>query len=355
MRLAAGGSGVFAVVDQRAKRAIEFDFSVPGAQHLASAAGNALLHNNYHFPLSSIVMSVASGPWGREPKTSNRLVYIALILPIISTLLLVITSNYWAAVLIATGMVIATSILVMIDADRHGEIDQYGRQREGGLTLLIGMLLIWAIVFPYAFFRRRAFVSPNLGWVSVLVTIFAIAIPILRIATHTVTLPECTSAEVIETLEKAVRSTAIGHRLRSIEGHRELNFNESEGIRYGVCLVHLDTEEFTTKYNVRWRNRQRHEFEVRIEPSELPSCRSPEVVQLLDSLIRGTPLGRQVTEISGIRETRYDRVKQLRFGECVAHTPQGDTPFIFVMKWLDQDQGQFQVKVLPAESAPVGL
>jgi hypothetical protein len=348
MRLATGGSGVFAVVTQWGKIESGFDIPVKASQYQGSVEGFRL------FPQSSIDMSVASEPGGSESKSGNRLIYISLILPVVASVLICISSTLIAA-LISSAVVIVTAILVAIDADQHGEIDKFGLPREGAMTLFVGILLLWLLVYPYAFFRRRAFLPPNLGWASIAVSLFFAASPFLRMLLHPITLPACNSPEVIEVLEKALRGTETGPRIRSIDGHKELNYNESESVRYGECVIHLDTEDFSAKYSVTWGDKAQHEFEVRVEPRDLPGCQSSEVVQLLESLVRGTPWGATLTEIREVRDVRYDRNSRVRYGECVARTPQQDIPLSFVVEWINQERGRFQVKIVPAASAPVVL
>lgn len=85
---------------------------------------------------------------------------------------------------------------------------------------------------------------------------------------------------------------------------------------------------------------------VRVTEPELPSCASTEVVQLLDEVIRSTPVGETTKSIDGHREVSFDRIANVRHGECVAHLDSGDIPVKFIVEWQDREKGMFQVQIL---------
>jgi hypothetical protein len=84
-------------------------------------------------------------------------------------------------------------------------------------------------------------------------------------------------------------------------------------------------------------------------PPGLPSCTSGEVVQLLDQVIHGTPVGPRVKAIDGHREAVFDRQAQRRQGQCVVHTDGGDIVVKFFVQWRDRDKGLYEVRIPPPE------
>ena len=90
-------------------------------------------------------------------------------------------------------------------------------------------------------------------------------------------------------------------------------------------------------------------------PRRLPSCSSAEVVQVLEQVIRSTPVGATTKSIDSHREVSFDRDTNVRHGVCIAHTETGDISVKFTVEWVDQKKGVFQVRVpqpeLPACSS----
>ena len=81
-----------------------------------------------------------------------------------------------------------------------------------------------------------------------------------------------------------------------------------------------------------------------ISPADLPSCASPQVVQLLEQVIRGTPVGSSAKSIDGHEELSYDRDADVRHGRCVVHTDAEDLTVKYLVEWLDRDKGQILVR-----------
>jgi Kef-type K+ transport system membrane component KefB len=81
-------------------------------------------------------------------------------------------------------------------------------------------------------------------------------------------------------------------------------------------------------------------------PVRLPSCTSSEVKQVLEQVIRTTPVGATSRSIDGHRELSHDRNANVRRGECVAHTDSGDVPVKFIIEWQNREKGLFQVRIL---------
>jgi len=106
------------------------------------------------------------------PRSGLGLVRVALILPIISGVLLCFVTSFPVALGISAVMVFTTAALVAIDASRLGKVDLKGRGRESAGLLFVGMLALWIVVYPLAFFRRRSFGGPNLGFLALVVAGF---------------------------------------------------------------------------------------------------------------------------------------------------------------------------------------
>ncbi len=277
------------------------------------------------------------------------LIIAALILPVVSGVVLCFVTSFFVALGISAATVISTAALVAIDARRLGEVDSKGRQRESAGLLFVGMVLVWIIVYPIAFFRRSAYSGPNLGFVAILVAVSFVAGPFLASMLMPVQLPSCTSKEVVQLLEQVVRSTPVGAAAESIDGHRELRYDRDADVRHGECVAHMASGDMPVKFIVKWQDRNKGLFQVRLPEPELPSCTSKEVGQLLEQVIRSTPVGAAAKSIDGHRELRYDRDADVRHGECVAHMASGDMPVKFIVEWQDRNKGLFQVRLAGPE------
>jgi hypothetical protein len=281
----------------------------------------------------------------RKPRPGLVLVGIALILPILSGVLLCFAPTVAFAIGISAVTVILTAALVAVDAKRLGRIDLKGRQRESAGLLFVGMCLMWIVVYPVAFFRRSAFCSPNLGFVSLFVALFFATGPYIASLVIPTPLPLCTSGEVAQLLEQVIRSAPVGAITRSIDGHRELNYDPIAAVRLGECIAHTDSGYIPIRFVVEWQDRARGLFQVRLTEPELPLCTTSHVAKLLDQVIRSTPVGPSVKSIDGHREVGYNRGATVRRGECVAHTDSGDIPIRFIVEWQDREKGLFRVRI----------
>src|SRR5262245_10815366 len=103
----------------------------------------------------------------QEPETKAApgagLVLLALIIPIVAGILLCFVTTIGESLTVGFTMVGLTSVLVYLDALRLNEGDPAGKNHTPTIALLIGMVVLWVVCFPYAYFRRRHFASPNLG------------------------------------------------------------------------------------------------------------------------------------------------------------------------------------------------
>jgi hypothetical protein len=203
----------------------------------------------------------------KKPQPGLGLVGVALILPVLSGVLLCFAPTFAFAIGISAANVISTAALVAIDAKRLGRIDLKGRQRESAGLLFVGMCLMWIVVYPVAFFRRSAFASPNLGFVSLFVALFFAAKGLFQVRLSEPELPLCTTRHVKRILEQVIRSTLVGATVKSIDGHREVGYNRGATVRRGECVAHTDSGDIPIRFIVEWQDREKGLLRVRIPDS----------------------------------------------------------------------------------------
>lgn len=283
-----------------------------------------------------------------QPRAGLGLVGAALLLPVVAGVLLCFTTS-WVALGISVAMVVVTAILVALDASRLGRVDLQGRERESPFVLLAGMVAMWIVIFPLAFFRRSAFTKPNLGFVALLVAVFPVVAPFVASWLTPLGLPSCTSPEVVQAIETTIRNSTAFAAATKIDGHRELRFDSGTQVRYGECLAHLDTGTVPVAFQVEWQDRNARRFQVRLADAQLPPCDSRAVQQILEQIIRQTPVGGTARSIDGHRELKYDHVADVRHGECIAHLPSQDVPVRFVVEWQNRIKTHFQVRLAEIE------
>jgi hypothetical protein len=271
----------------------------------------------------------------------------ALVLPVLSGIVLLLISSLVAALAIAVGTVLVSSLLLAIDARRLGRIDLQGRYQGSEVMLFVGMCLVWIVGYPIAFFRRRLFGGPNLGIPSILVALFFVGAPLLQMVLVPPAIPACDSPDVVRGVAQAVRSTPWGVKAREIDGHREVGYDRAADRRQGQCVAHTDDGDLLVNYVVQWRDRDKGDLHVRAVPAEVPFCTSREVVQVLEKSIRESPWGAKTRSIDGHREVGYDRAAERRRGQCAVHADGGDTVVDYLVEWRDREKGQFKVRLAP--------
>src|SRR5262249_2534208 len=140
------------------------------------------------------------------------------------------------------GTIVITAILLAIDAAAMGKIDLEGKPREGAVAVLVGVLLLWIVFYPASFFRRRHFGRPNLGILALVVVVIFAGGPVVGKLLDLGILPggappSCTSPEVIRLLDETLRKSLAGPSIKSIHGHKEVQYDRANGLRKGQCLV----------------------------------------------------------------------------------------------------------------------
>ncbi|MEM6469015.1 MAG: rhomboid family intramembrane serine protease [Planctomycetota bacterium] len=77
-------------------------------------------------------------------------------------------------------------------------------------------------------------------------------------------LPSCTDAEVVKLLEQVIRDSHPGMNIQSIDGHRELDYDETADARHGECTAYTDAGQFTVNFIVEWQNRPKGIFQIQL-------------------------------------------------------------------------------------------
>jgi hypothetical protein len=281
----------------------------------------------------------------RRTAHGETLAVLALLVPLIAQGLLLAYQFNSSRVEMALlwGTIAVTAFVLAVDAAFLGTTDLDGDERCGPVALFFGMLLLWIVCYPVAFFRRRHFGRPNLGPLAILVAGFFVAVPFVRefktfgIGGNGV--PTCTSPEVTGLVADLIRKTTIGPSVQSITGHREISFDPVAKVRKGQCQVKTETETITVTYNVTVINRGSGTFQVEIEgflSAEPPSCTDPEVTAMVEDMIRQSPKGQATQSVDQFQETQYDAASRTRTGQCQVKTEAGAFTVTYQVKSVKQ-------------------
>ena len=292
----------------------------------------------------------------RRGDHGETLAVVALLVPLVvqSLALACQFDSLGISMALSFGTVIVTAILLAVDADYLGTIDLQGTHRCTPVRLFFGILLLWIICYPAAFFRRSHFGRPNLSLFAVLVAGYFVGAPYLhnfaRFGVAGNDVPTCTSREVISMVDDSIRKSPMGPSVQSISGHRELSYDRVRQTRKGQCLLKTPTETITVRYSVKMLNSENGTFEVDIEPiipAEPPSCTDAEVIGMVERIFREGPSGHLLKSVAGHEEIRYDREKKIRHGRCRVTLQDWKGEVRYKIYWVDQKTGQFQVEIEP--------
>lgn len=201
----------------------------------------------------------------------ESLAVLALIIPLVVLYILLLGNiqTLTATYVIGFGAVFLTALLMTIDAASMGNVDLYGNRRVGAGTLFLGMILLWIVFYPIAFFRRRHFGRSNFGFMALVVAGIFVGGPFLADILFREGLlddkpPACSSPEVVDRVDLIIRQGAGGFRVRSIRGHREIQYKSITRTRIGECVVETDAERIPITYSVTWLDRGTRLFHVQI-------------------------------------------------------------------------------------------
>jgi hypothetical protein len=80
---------------------------------------------------------------------------------------------------------------------------------------------------------------------------------------------------------------------------------------------------------------------------QLPACDSPEVINLVDSLVHKSITGAEIQSIDGHHQISYDNTTEQRVGRCVARITSAKIPLnvTYTVTWLERDKRRFSVTV----------
>jgi hypothetical protein len=283
----------------------------------------------------------------------ETLAVAALLLPLLVLSLLLVRplDSPPVGLVLGWSTALLTAVLLAIDAAWLGTVDLEGTQRRGAVAIFLGVVLLWIVCYPLAFFRRRHFGRPNLGPLALLVGGFFIAVPVVQEVWHTGLRPgdappTCTSPEVVLLLDNLIRTSPLGPKVQSVGGHREIHYDAATKARKGQCLVKTDADEITVTYTVKWLDHNHQSFQVEVQPGwDLPCCTSPQVMALVERLVKDGPQGPEIKTVHSHVEIRYDRQAKTRFGQCKVTTRMQTITVNYKVSWLDQQAGQFQVEI----------
>jgi hypothetical protein len=207
----------------------------------------------------------------RPNEHGETLAVLALLLPLVAQGLILAChfDSVGVELALSWGTVLVTALVLAVDAGFLGTTDLRGTQRCSPGALFLGMLPLWIVFYPVAFFRRRHSGRPNLGPLALLVAGFFVAVPLLhdyaRFGVAGDGVPTCTSREVTGMVDDIIRKSAVGPSVQTISGHREISHDPVNHIRKGQCLVKTRTETLTATYSVTMLNPGAGTFQVEVD------------------------------------------------------------------------------------------
>jgi hypothetical protein len=242
-------------------------------------------------------------------------------------------------------------VLLAVDAYRLGRANPAARQPDSPAALLLGIILIWIVVYPLAFFRRSRIGGPHLGLAAIGAALFFAAGPLVHALLRPAELPSCTNPMVVDLVDKTLRGTPDGASIDSISGHREVRYDRDRDVRHGVCVIRTEDAEFDLEYWVEWEDQSAGRFQVKCQtlPVTLPRGDSEKVVEVLAEVLASTDLGGAVQTIEDHQELRYDKTEDVRYCKCSVRTSEGVKEVSYVVEWLDRENAYFGVRVPPTD------
>ena len=85
-----------------------------------------------------------------------------------------------------------------------------------------------------------------------------------RLFVSPIELPECSSPEVIKTLETLIRDGYPNQKIIAIEGHREQRIDPDAKVRYGMCVLRAEEGSFDQHFSVEWQDQSKGIIFVRL-------------------------------------------------------------------------------------------
>jgi hypothetical protein len=296
----------------------------------------------------------------RRGGSGETLAVLALLVPLLAQGFALACGFESSAIGMALGVgtVVITALVLALDAALLGNIDLQGTRRSGPGAVFVGIIVLWIVYYPAAFFRRRHFGQPNLGPLAILVVVFFVGVPVVQqfraFGVLGTAVPTCTCREVTGMVDDMIRKSPIGPSVESISGHREISYDKVNQTRKGQCLVKTQKETITAAYSVKLLNRAAGTFQVDVEPINFAdpaaSCTSPEVKEMVEDMIRQSPKGQQMQSVGQYRETHCDPATKTRTGECQVKTATGEFAVTYQVKPINDKW--FEVKILGGLDQP---
>ncbi len=77
-------------------------------------------------------------------------------------------------------------------------------------------------------------------------------------------LPACDSIEVRQLIKQLISQQPVGALVTSIDGHKELSFDQASGRRIGECILHSPAGDKAIKYLIKWQDQAKTHFLVEL-------------------------------------------------------------------------------------------
>lgn len=232
---------------------------------------------------------------------------------------------------VSMATLLASTILVTWDAARLGRRDCSGVEHESPGLLFVGMLALWVIVYPSAYFRRRHFGGPNLGPLALVAAALFVGVPLVSLGMAIAGRPPaCTSPDVTIKVEE-LAAQFYGDDLKSVAEFSEQSFDEAAHVRRGRCIALTDTGPEELEFQVEKPPGSGLEFFVRLPPPrQPPRCKSPAIMTLLHKL--ATQVAGPGTSLKEVKQVAFDPEKHQRRGECAVRNGDVTQQFHFMIE-----------------------
>ena len=185
------------------------------------------------------------------------------------------------------------------------------------------------------FGNERISVPFRLGWSNREKQLFNVTLMLL---------PECSSPTMVSSLTSMIRRQLAAYQVLKVDSFEEVEFRIGEGLRYGRCVAHTKTDDIPVPFLIRWKDRLAGQYGV--EMFLLPD---PAGAGLQDSIRRACEAafpGQVITTIEGQREIVGQWRADERVGACTVWMGNKPVDVLFVLKWVDQKRGTFQLELL---------
>ncbi len=161
--------------------------------------------------------------------------------------------------------------------------------------------------------------------------------------------PRCDSPQVLEALKQL--AVQLRGKRATIEEPRQISYSLDRAQRSGECLIRNGETTDRYRFTVRSRDIQdgKRDFEVRMTLHSVPQLQDPKVVEQLETMLKGSPWGRELESISRVAEESFDPEANVRLGRASARLRSEAIDVGLSVTWRDQDRGLFYVQAWPLE------